>query len=316
MSAPRSLRPLDLLPQIVLLGEIHVAKIAVFRSGELLHGLETPHEGRVGALKSGFRLDLEVAREQMKEDLEPVSNEGFEVIVSSESAMAAGMSGMSIVVSGPDADEIKAASDVLAAELASVEGLDNIASDAVAAAPQVLVAVDTNMAMMIGSTTAQVGTEIRSALVGTPLGTYALEDGSLLDARLRVSDADGDGVEGLRQMPVSGMAGSAPLGQVADGEVVDVRATVTRVDGAPAATVSAEITTDDAGAVSEEAATLIDELREAGAIPASITTTFAGTTAEMNEAFGQMFFSMGFAIIVVYIVMVLALGSLLSLIHI
>ena len=55
-------------------------------------------------------------------------------------------------------------------------------------------------------------------------------------------------------MPVSGMAGSAPLGDVADVDVVEVRSTVTRVDGSPAATITAEIITDDTGAVSEEAA--------------------------------------------------------------
>ena len=57
---------------------------------------------------------------------------------------------------------------------------------------------------------------------------------------------------------------------------------------------------------------VIDGLREAGAIPEGVTTTFAGATAQMNEAFGGLFFSMGVAILAVYIVMVLALGSLLT----
>ena len=118
--------------------------------------------------------------------------------------------------------------------------------------------VDSNAAMMIGSTTAQVGTEIRSALVGSPLGTYALDDGSQLDARLRVSDVGVEGVDGLRRMPVSGMAGSAPLGTVADVDVVEVRGTVTRVDGAPAATVSAEITRELYSAAKDKGISFVD----------------------------------------------------------
>ena len=43
-----------------------------------------------------------------------------------------------------------------------------------------------------------------------------------------------------------------------------------------------------------------------------MTTTLAGATAQMNEAFGGLFFSMGVAILAVYIVMVLALGSLMT----
>ncbi|MGD8682474.1 MAG: efflux RND transporter permease subunit [Chloroflexota bacterium] len=256
--------------------------------------------------------DMEETRQQIKTDLGTLSTDGFEVIVSGESQMAAGMSGMSIVVSGPDPDEIKAASDLIAVELARMEGLDNVASDAVAEAPQVRVAVDSNMAMMIGSTTAQVGTEIRGVLVGSPLGTYTLEDGTTRDATLRVSDVDVDSVESLRQMPVSGMAGSAPLGRVAEVEVIEVRSTVTRVNGSPAATVSAEIITADTGSASQEAAERIEALRAEGLIPETIETAFAGVTAEMDEAFESLFFSMGFAIVVVYIVMVLALGSLLT----
>jgi len=256
--------------------------------------------------------DMEETRQDIKADLTPLSGDGFEVVVSGESQMAAGMSGMQIVVSGSDPDEIKAASDLIAADLDEMEGLDNVASDAVAESPQVLVAVDPNMAMMIGSTTAQVGTDIRGVLVGSPLGTYKLEDGTARDATLRVSDVGVDSVEGLRQMPVSGMAGSAPLRQVADVDVVEVRGMVTRVNGDPAATVSAEIITEDTGSASQEAADRIEALREEGLISDSIETTFAGATAEMEEAFGSLFFSMGFAIVVVYIVMVLALGSLIT----
>ncbi len=255
--------------------------------------------------------DTEVVREDIKSDLEPIATDGYDVAVSKQDAMGAG-SGLSIIVSGTDPVEIKAASDTIVAGLADMDGIDNIASDAVAEAPQVLVAVDPNMAMMIGSTTAQIGTEIGNVLVGQNIGTYTLDDGTILDARLRVSDEGIDSVEGLRQMPVSGMAGTRPLGQVADVEVVEVRTSVTRVDGSPAATVTADITVQDTGTVSQEAADRIDAMREAGEIPDSVETAFAGATAEMAEAFKSLFLAMGFAILVVYIVMVLALGSLIT----
>ena len=59
-------------------------------------------------------------------------------------------------------------------------------------------------------------------------------------------------------------------------------------------------------------APLVRLFREAGAIPATVETTFAGATAEMNEAFDSLTFSMLFAVLVVYVVMVLALGSLIT----
>jgi HAE1 family hydrophobic/amphiphilic exporter-1 len=257
-------------------------------------------------------VDLAVAREDIKQALAPVAEGGFEVTLSEQDFTGAG-GGLQIVVSGQDPFEIKVASDMIMSELRLLDGLDNIASDAVAEAPQISVSVDPNRAALIGSSTAQLGTAIRSVLVGQSMGSYALDDGRVVETIMRVDDSDVDGLEGLRQMPMTGTTGvTLPLDQVADVDQVEVRGTVTRVDGAPAATVSADITSEDTGAISQAAQAAIDELRSVGAIPEGVTTTLAGATAEMNEAFGGLFFSMGVAILVVYIVMVLALGSLLT----
>jgi hydrophobic/amphiphilic exporter-1 (mainly G- bacteria), HAE1 family len=256
-------------------------------------------------------VDLEAAREDIKEALAPVSTDGFEVAVSEQDAFGGG-GGLQVIVSGLDAVEIEQAANAIVVELAGMAELDNVESDAVSETPQVAVTVDPNRAALIGSSTAQIGGQIRNALVGQPIGSYQLEDGTAVTTILRVSDDGIDGVEGLRQMPVSGMAGIAPLGDVADVEAVEVRGTVTRVDGSPAATVSADITGQDLAGVSSEAQSRIDGLREAGQIPETVDVTFAGATAEQAEAFEGLFLSMGFAILVVYIVMVLALGSLIT----
>ncbi len=255
--------------------------------------------------------DLEKSRDQIKEDLEAISTDGFDVAVAEQDAFGGG-GGLQIVVSGHDPVEIEQAADAIVAELSTMEDLDNVESDAVSETPQVAVVVDPNRAALIGSSTAQIGTQIRDVLVGQPIGSYTIEDGSTVTTILRVSDAGVDGVEGLRAMPVSGMAGTSTLGEVASVEQVLVRGSVTRVDGSPAATVSADMLSQDLAGVSEEAAQRVDELEVAGQIPDSVEVTFAGATAEQAEAFEGLFFSMGIAILVVYIVMVLALGSLIT----
>ena len=255
--------------------------------------------------------DLEQSREQIKEDLEPINTDGFDVAVAEQDAFGGG-SALQIIVSGQDPVEIEQAATAIVGQLETMEDLDNVESDAVSETPQVAVIVDPNRAALIGSSTAQVGTQIRNVLVGQPIGSYTLEDGRTVTTILRVSDDGVDGVEGLRAMPVSGMAGTSTLGEVADVEQVEVRGSVTRVDGSPAATVSADVLSQDLAGVSQEAAARVDELEEAGEIPASVEVVFAGATAEQAEAFGGLFFSMGVAILVVYIVMVLALGSLIT----
>ena len=255
--------------------------------------------------------DLEASREEIKLDLEPIVTDGFEVAVAEQDGFGGG-AGLQIIVSGQDPVEIEAVAAEIVVALSTMPGVDNVESDAVSATPQVLVDVDPNRAALIGASTAQIAGDIRNVLVGQQIGSYTLEDGQTLSAFLNVDDTGVDTVEGLRAMPVSGMRGSQPLGAVADVETVEVRGSVTRVDGAPAATVSADITTQDQGAVSQEAQARVDALEEAGAIPSTVEVTFAGATAQQNEAFGSLFFSMAVAILVVYIVMVLALGSLVT----
>ncbi len=255
--------------------------------------------------------DLEVSREEIKADLEPINTDGFDVSVTEQDAFGGG-SALQIIVSGQDAVEIEQAASAIVTELETMEDLDNVESDAVSETPQVAVIVDPNKAALIGSSTAQIGTQIREVLVGQPIGNYALEDGRVVTTILRVSDAGVDGVEGLRAMPVSGMAGTSTLGEVAQVEQVEVRGTVTRVDGSPAATVSADVLTQDLAGVSQEAADKVDELEAAGEVPQSVEVTFSGATAEQAEAFEGLFLSMGVAVLVVYIVMVLALGSLIT----
>jgi HAE1 family hydrophobic/amphiphilic exporter-1 len=137
-----------------------------------------------------------------------------------------------------------------------------------------------------------------------------LPDGGTAQTQIRIDTSLLTSVEALRQLPVSGLAGTTTLGQIATVDTVETQGTVTRVDGSPAATVSATITTDDQGGVSREAQQRIDALEASGAIPAEVTIRFAGATAQQNEAFGSLFFSMGIAILAVYLVMVIVFGSL------
>ena len=70
-------------------------------------------------------------------------------------------------------------------------------------------------------------------------------------------------------MPV-GVVAQAPLGNVADVTQVDSQGSVTRVDGAPAATISGDFVTDDEGAVNKAITAQIKELEASGAIPAGV----------------------------------------------
>jgi HAE1 family hydrophobic/amphiphilic exporter-1 len=253
--------------------------------------------------------DLDATREALTAALEPAATDGFDIQVAEESGFGGG--GFSVIVSSEDRKAVAAASAALVPALDGIDGLDNVQSDLVAAAPQVQVAVDPNKAIGAGLTTAQVAGEIRTVLVGQTLGSVSTPEGDSLSVFLSVDSTGIDSVAALQELPV-GTARKVPLGTIADVSQVEAQGTVTRVNGAPATTISATVTGDNQGQITRETQAVIDSLTEAGEIPPGVDVTIAGVAQQQSEAFGSLFFAMGFAILVVYIVMVLVFGSLID----
>ncbi|MFN8521347.1 MAG: efflux RND transporter permease subunit, partial [Chloroflexota bacterium] len=254
-------------------------------------------------------VDLTAKAEELEASLARVAEGGYTVAVEEQQSFG-GTSGLSIVVSGDDPAAIRTASDAIVADLSDMDGVSNVASDLAADATTVLVDVDPNKAALYGLTAAQVGLQVRSVLVGQSLGQVSLPDGTTAETRIAIDTSQLTSIEALRQLPVTGVVGSTTLGQIATVDTAETQGTVTRVDGSPAATVSATITSDDQGGVSREAQQRVDALEANGTIPESVSIRFAGATAQQSEAFGSLFLSMGVAILAVYLVMVLVFGSL------
>ena len=118
-------------------------------------------------------------------------------------------------------------------------------------------------------------------------------------------------LERLRRLPV-GTVAKVPLRQVASVEQVDVQGSITRIDQAPAASITAEITSKDTGAVSGAVQTRIDALVADGTIPPTASVELAGVSQQQTEAFGGLFASMAVAILLVYVMMVLTFNSLVT----
>ena len=180
--------------------------------------------------------------------------------------------------------EIEAVAAEIVVALSTMDGVDNVESDAVSATPQVLVDVDPYRAALIGSSTAQIAGDIRNVLVGNQIGSYTLEDGQTLSAFLNVDDAGVDTVEGLRAMPVSGMRGSQPLERsprsrpsrcVARSRVSMVRQ---RLRSRPTSRRRIRVRFPRSAGARGCA-------RGSGCHPPTVEVTFAGATAQQNEAF-------------------------------
>ena len=253
--------------------------------------------------------DLAEATTRLTAELEPVESDGYDVIVGSAAGFTS--NGLTVIVSGPDPVQVEEATAVVLASLADEPGLINLKSDLVKATPEVQITVDPNKAISVGLTAAQVAGQVRSALVATTATTVTFEPGKPISLVVQVDPAATTSVEDLEALPV-GTVATVPLGQVATVEQADVQGSITRINEAPAASINAEITSDDTGAVSQSVQGQIDALEADGQIPAGVTVELAGVSQQQSEAFGGLFASMAVAILLVYLMMVLAFNSLIT----
>ena len=256
-------------------------------------------------------VELTAYAQKLSTDLAPIKTNGYAVAV----AQTAGFSsnGLRIVISSTNPSDVATATDVVMAALSGNPDLLNLKTDLSKGTPEVQVVVDPIKAKIgAGLSAAQVAGEVRTALVGQVATTVQLSaNAGPIGLFVRVDPAQITSVEALRALPV-GMGRAVPLSSIAAVDQVAAQGSITRVEGAPASTVSAEIASDNTGAVSMAVQKEIDDLVAAGKIPVGVTVQLAGVTEQMNQAFGDLFVSMAVAILLVYLMMVLAFNSLVT----
>jgi HAE1 family hydrophobic/amphiphilic exporter-1 len=255
-------------------------------------------------------VDLVEYSKVLSDSLAPVKTDGYDVAVSQAAGFTS--NNLNVIVSGDSATEVRAANDVVLEALADNGDLLNLKSDLSAGSPEIQVTPDPNKSIMVGLTAAQVAQEVRGALVGTTATRIVIdEDGNATDVYVQLDPETIQSVDDLAALPM-GTVAKMPLGEIATVEEVSAQGSITRIDQSPAASISAEIASVDTGAVSQDVQAEIDALVADGTIPSSVDVRLAGVTQQQSEAFGGLFVSMGVAILVVYLAMVLTFNSLIT----
>ncbi|MFL5713056.1 MAG: efflux RND transporter permease subunit [Chloroflexota bacterium] len=257
-------------------------------------------------LKQGS--DVDAASARLATALEPVKTDGYDATVSSGGFSAGGLN---VVVTGQTKADVDTATTAILASLADQPDLVNLKSNLVKATPEVQVTVDPNKAITVGMTAAQVAGQVRGALVAQTATSIQSADGQTVQVVVQLDPAAVASVDDLKILPV-GTVATVPLETIATVEQVEVQGSITRIDQRPAASITAEIAGDDTGAVSKSVQAELDALEAAGTFPPGTTAELAGVSQQQSEAFGGLFASMGVAVLLVYVMMVLTFNSLVT----
>ncbi len=255
-------------------------------------------------------VNLAESTQELSEAMTPVKTDGFDTNVSEAAGFTS--NNLNVIVSSDDPALVASTTEDVLASLSDRDDLINLKSDLVTATPEVRITVDPNRALGVGMTAAQVAGEVRTALSPTVATQVTIEgETDPVDIVLLLDPDAVTSVEDLDALPV-GTTTKVPLGQIATVEQVDVQGSITRIDQAPAAQITAEIASEDTGAVSQEVAAEIAALEADGTIPDGVEVTLAGVTQQQNEAFSGLFVSMAVAVLIVYLAMVLTFNSLVT----
>ena len=213
--------------------------------------------------------------------------------------------GVEIAVTGPDYGDIAAVSRELTASLATIEGVVNLENTVAQARPEVAIEVDPEKAAFLGLTTRQVGFQLSQYLIGQTVTTMTI-DGQAFDVVVAGDPRATGGLSGLGALIIAGTVGSAPLGEIAELAMREGPVEISRTDGVRSAGITGDIVSDDAQAVG----ILVQEQIDALQLPPGVSVTSGGVFADIAEGFQAVFISMAVGIVLVYLVMVVSLGSL------
>ena len=215
------------------------------------------------------------------------------------------VAGLEVTITGSNYEDISSLALQLMDELARLDGVANVTSNVSEARDEVVVDVDPARAAAVGLTAQQVAFQVSQYFVERDVASVQT-DGDPVDVALSVASDGSRGLENLDGLMIAGPLGAAPLGEIAEIRTQPGPVTITRTDGLRSASVTGSITSDDTQAVGIAIQEKIDELT----IPAGIEVINGGVFQQISEGFETIFIAMGVGIILVYLVMVGALGSL------
>ncbi|MGW0117510.1 efflux RND transporter permease subunit [Streptomyces sp. NPDC003327] len=206
---------------------------------------------------------------------------------------------LSVVVKAADPATLKAASEQVRTAVAGLEDVTDVQSDLAQSVPRISVRANARAADL-GFDNTSLGMVVAQAVQGTPAAKAILDDS---ERNVLVTSAKpATTLAALRALPL----GPVKLGDVATVELVPGPVSMTRIDGARAATITAKPTGDNTGAVSTA---LQAELKKLD-LPEGATATIGGVSEDQADAFLKLGLAMLAAIAIVFMLLVATFRSL------
>ncbi|KLU64866.1 swarming motility protein SwrC [Desulfosporosinus acididurans] len=211
-----------------------------------------------------------------------------------------------LTVNGNNMDDITKATSIIMQTLAKDQSLENLANNLAQKKPEISIKIDAGKAAQNGLTPIAAAGLMRNILSNNYVMTLT-QGTQNTDVMLGFAGNDINSVSALENIQVNGANGPVQLKDISTIQQVNGAVSISELDGNQYADITADINGNDTQKVANDALKLVDGIKEQ--LPKGVTYSLTGTTSDIASGFGQMGLAMLAAVLLVYIVMVMAFGE-------
>lgn len=215
---------------------------------------------------------------------------------------------LNVEVTGPSTNAIEGTVKDVEKRMQEIDGLTNVKSDLAETYDEYQVKVDPDKASQYGMTAGQLALLLNQNIPETTVSTVKDQD-QTYDVTVKHEKETDWTEDKLQNTPLPTPTGdNVTLADVSSIEKTTTPSTLVKDGGDYISTVTAKVSGDDVGAVSNDVMTALNELDT----PNNVDTSLGGTNEDIEDAFTQLGIAMLAAIIIVYLVLVLTFKGALA----
>lgn len=221
---------------------------------------------------------------------------------SAASSMGGGGGGASTDVSlkilGDDMESVKKVSDEVLAEMKKIDGLVDVQSSFDGGNPQVQIYIDRVKAQDYGIRVSDITPLVATQVKGS--SPFTLKDGNKeIDVTVRLAKAFRNSPEALLELPVPTPKGVIKLKEIAYTKVEEGPAYIQKEDRDINITLGGNLEGLDLRSANSK----LKEIMANKVLPSGVTYSFGGSTEQFNDVMGDLIFSLGVAIFLIYFIL-------------
>ncbi|MBN6187661.1 efflux RND transporter permease subunit [Aneurinibacillus sp. BA2021] len=213
--------------------------------------------------------------------------------------------GYEVVLNGPNKEMLVEAAEMVKAEVEKNRQLVNVKDNLSDTKSEIIVRVDRDKAAEWGLSPAQIAGDVSSLTGSLKIGKIKI-DSEEYDFILGLKESDSDSLEKIR-----GILLNTPTGQqirledVAQVMKEEAPSQIMRRNEKEFVAITADITSNDKEGVSTAQNEAVKKMK----LPEGVTVASGSISEDMQKSFQEMFYALGAAVFMVYIVMVIAFGN-------